>query len=90
MFVLRGIVQGKENEKEISEIDDYLFGLAKPKEYSGKKGAEVAYVKRYEEMSLALTKYSTKDAKKMIVLEYYQAYQAWKKENKPAKKRRIK
>lgn len=83
MFVLRGIVQGKENEKEITEIDNYLFGLAKPKEYSGKKGAEVQYVKKYEEMSLVLTKYAQKDAKTMTVMEYYQAYLMLKKENKP-------
>lgn len=87
---MRGIVQEKDNQQQINEIDDYLFGLAKPKEYSGKKGAEVTYVKRYEEMSLALTKYSTKDAKVMTVLEYYQAYTAWKNENKPRKSKRVK
>lgn len=90
MLTLRSIVSEQDNSKEIESIDDYLFGLAKPKEYSGKKGAEVLYVKRYEEMSLALTKYSGRDAKKMNVLEYYQAYAAWKKENKPKRKNRIK
>lgn len=81
------ILKGQDNSKKIDEIDEYLFGLATPKEYSGKKGEEVVYVKRYEEMSLSLTKYAQKDAKKMTVMEYYQAYTVMKKENKRQRKR---
>lgn len=90
ILVLEEIARGKDHTEEIREIDDYLFGFAKPREYMGKKGAEVQYVKKYEEMSLVLTKYAQKDAKKMTVLEYYQAYSVFKKENKPKPKRGLK
>ncbi len=81
--MLLEILRGVDNSERINAIDEFLFGLAKPQEFSGKKGAEVKYVKKYEEMSLILTKYANKDAKKMTVLEYYQAYHALKKESKP-------
>jgi len=90
MLMLKEVARGEDNTEEIREIDDYLFGFAKPKEYTGKKGAEVVYVKKYEEMSLILTKYAQKDAKRMTVLEYYQAYQLLKKENKPKPRNRKK
>lgn len=70
------------NEKEINSIDNYLAGLSSPKEYTGKKGAEISYKKRFEDMSLALTKYTGQDAKKMSVLSYYQAFDAMNKETK--------
>lgn len=82
-LVLLEIIKGQDNKQEIDKIDDYLFTFSKPKKYIGKSGAEVVYVKNYEEMSLILTKYAQKDAKKMTVLEYYQAYQALKKEKRP-------
>lgn len=90
LLVLEEVARGKDNTEEINEIDDYLFGFAKPKEYTGKKGAEVTYVKKYEEMSLVLTKYAQKDAKSMTVMEYYQAYLMLKKENKPKPRNRKK
>lgn len=90
LLVLKEISRGEDNTKEIKEIDDYLYGFAKPKEYSGSKGAEVVYVKKYEEMSLILTKYSQKDSKKMTVMEYYQAYSMMRKESKANTKSRKK
>lgn len=85
--MLQEIITGVDNKNKINEIDNFLYDMAKPQDYSGKGGAEVKYIKRYEEMSLILTKYANKDAKKMTVLEYYQAYDALKKENKLNRKR---
>lgn len=83
VLLLQEIVTGADNSREISEIDLFLLELGKPKDYSGKTGEEVKYVKRFEEMSLILTKFTGKDAKKMTVLEYYQAFTVYKAENKP-------
>lgn len=90
MLILQGILTGKENTQEINRIDQHLYTLAKPKEYTGQKGAEVTYVKNYEEMTLVLTRYMGKDAKRATVREYYQAFIALKKENKRRQKKNSK
>lgn len=81
--MLEEIVTGADHSFKINEIDLFLLELCKPRDYAGKTGEEVKYVKRFEEMSLILTKFTGKDAKKMTVLEYYQAFTVYKAENKP-------
>jgi len=84
-LVLDEILEGVENSKSIDTIDRFLYDLAKPKEFSGQDGVEVNYIKSYQEMSHALSMYTKRNAKEMSTMEYYQAFEMYKKHNKRKK-----
>lgn len=57
-----------------------------PKSFSGRQSEEVKSVKGFEEAVVYLSQYTTRDPKKMTVLEFYQALETIKKQNKKNKK----
>jgi hypothetical protein len=87
MVVLHGIVDGKEDEDRLREIDDYLYRLSKPKKYVGTDGLYISYQKEFEEMSFTLSQKTSRDPKKMTVLEYYQAFATLKRQTEESKKK---
>jgi hypothetical protein len=81
--ILEKIIDNKDNEKTIEELENEIFLIFKPKRFTGKESEEIQYIKQFEEMCYYVTKQSGRDAKKMTVLEFYQAFELIKKENKP-------
>lgn len=86
-IILKDIINNTDSSDKVDEIDDYLFTLFRPKVYSGKAGAEVTYMKSFEEACIIITRFSGKDAKKMTLLEYYQCYKMIKKVKPPNKRK---
>ena len=73
--------------KEVEQLTERLVLYQKPKVFTGHDGLEVRHDKEFETMCLAITKETGLDAKRMTVLEYYNAYEylrekARKSENK--------
>lgn len=74
---LTRIADGDSDErKEAAEqLRERLILFQKPKVFTGSEGIEVRHDKEFETMCLAITKETGRDAKRMTVLEYYNAYE---------------
>ena len=85
------IIEGdtEEREKEVEDITDRLITYSKPKKFTGSGSMEIEYDKQFEDMCLVISQQLHTDAKKMTVLEYYNAYQYIQKQSK-AKERQNK
>lgn len=79
-MVLEGITDGKDNTSEIDIIDDYLFNLHKPNSFLGSSSVEIKMDKQFESMCLVISQETNMDAKKMTVLQYYNAIDNIKKQ----------
>ena len=75
--VLEGIINGesKERDKAIDNMTDRLVLFAKPKNFTGRTSIEIQHDKDFESMCLTISKETHADAKRMTVLEYYNAYE---------------
>ncbi len=62
-----------ERGAEIEKIDNDMFLSIKNKLYHGSSGAEIQTSKRFEETCFLMNQVSSKEAKTMTVLEYFQA-----------------
>ena len=73
---LNGIEQHDEAlQAEADKLRDRLVLFQKPKVFTGHDGLEVRHDKEFESMCLAITKETGTEAKRMTVLEYYNAYE---------------
>ena len=73
-----------EDKKEISDITSELITYFRPQEYDGSEGVEVKQDRQFENMCLVLSQNLHVDAKKFTVLEYYNAFEYVKEQNKKA------
>jgi hypothetical protein len=85
------IIDGETEErtKEVEDITDRLITYTKPKTFTGAGSIETEYDKQFEDMCLVISQQLHTDAKKMTVLQYYNAYQYIQKQSK-AKERQNK
>lgn len=83
---LKEIIEGEDYGSKIEEIDSFLLTLSKPKVFSGKDSAEIAYEKQFEEMCLFLQKELSVEPKSMTTLKFYIAFEHIKKVNKNKRK----
>ena len=77
VVMLKGIANG-DTEAHKDEIEAYREKLVlfdKPKVYTGHDGVEVQHDKNFETMCISITKETGKEAKRMSVLEFYNAYE---------------
>ena len=65
----------EEKRRQADELRERLVLFQKPKVFTGHDGVEVVHDKEFETMCLVITKETGRDAKKMTVLEYYNAYE---------------
>ena len=84
-LVLEGVM-GSDVEAKIMEIDDLIFGMSKPKGFSGAQGVQVQSFLNYNSTSTLLKQKGLGDPKKMTVVETLQALDILKKQLKPSKK----
>lgn len=83
---LTRIADGDSDErKEAAEqLREKLVLFQKPKVFTGHDGLEVRHDKEFETMCLAITKETGREAKKMTVLEYYNAYEYLREQSRKA------
>lgn len=68
---LEGIINDHDNSEQINKIDDFLFSLYKPKNFSGQSSVEIKYDKQFETACMYISQETSMNAKKMTVLEFY-------------------
>ena len=83
---LENIISGKDIKQACKDIEVRLAMLTKPRIFSGKKSAEIAYDKQFEEMCLILSQNLQVDTKSMTVLQFYNAFEYLKKDMKRRKR----
>jgi hypothetical protein len=77
---LQQIIEGVDNKEKIEKIDNYLFSTYKPKSFFGKTSEEIKYDKHFECCCLFISRETHADAKKMTVLQFYNALDMIKKD----------
>lgn len=70
-FQLQGIIEDKDYAEQISELDEFLFGMHKPKNFIGKESEEIKYDKQFESACMIISQKTGMNAKQMTVLEFY-------------------
>lgn len=80
LLVLDSIVNGTDNSEHIQAIDAIMFGMHDPKPFTGNESVEVKYDKQFESACLLIAQKTSLDAKKMTVLQFYNAIDNIKKQ----------
>lgn len=80
LLALESIIEQKNNTDEIEAIDSYMLSLHKPKLFNGSSSIEIKYDKQFENSCLLISQKANLDAKKMNVLEFYNAIENIKKQ----------
>ena len=73
LLVLDSMVNDADNSEQIEAIDAMIFGAYSPKLYAGSESVEVKYDKQFESTCLLIAQKTNMDAKKMTVLQFYNA-----------------
>jgi hypothetical protein len=73
LLVLDTIANGTDNKEQISNIDLIMINMSSPKSYMGSESIEIKYDKQFESTCLLISQKTNMDAKKMTVLQFYNA-----------------
>ncbi len=84
LLMLNAIIQGDETDKqdEIEKITTLLLTYTKPQSFNGSNSIEIQYDKQFENMCLMLSQNLHVNPKTFTVLEYYNAFEYIKQDNK--------
>lgn len=74
-----------ENKQRVEDLTDKILLFNKPKTFTGNDNVEIEYDKQFETMCLTISENLHTDAKKMTVMEYYNAYNYIEKQAKSRK-----
>ena len=67
--------ESEERKKAIDELTERMVLYIKPKVFTGNQSVEIAHDKNFESLCLTIQRETHADAKKMTVLEFYNAYE---------------
>lgn len=73
LLVLDAIINDSDNTEKIETIDDALSSMYTPKSFIGSESIEVKYDKQFESTCLLIAQKTNTDAKRMTVLQFYNA-----------------
>lgn len=73
LFVLDSMINGTDNSEQIETIDMVMLNIHSPKSYIGSESVEIKYDKQFESTCLLIAQKTSMDAKKMTVLQFYNA-----------------
>ena len=73
LFVLDSMINGTDNSEQIETIDMIMLNMHSPKSYIGSESVEIKYDKQFESTCLLIAQKTSMDAKKMTVLQFYNA-----------------
>jgi hypothetical protein len=83
-------IQGEDVQQQIDRIDGYLLTVYPPKDWTGKDGYEVQYIKSFEEVCILLSSQLNRNPKELTAFEFLQALSTIRKQAKEAKKKQKK
>lgn len=86
--MIDAIVNGEDDTRKenIEKLTDELVCFTKPRTFMGASSAEIEYDKAFEDMCLTMAQSLGQDPKKYNVMEFYNAYQYMKKQQKRQKR----
>jgi hypothetical protein len=73
LLVLDSIINDTDNTEQIELIDTMMLNMHSPKSYIGSESVEIKYDKQFESTCLLIAQKTSMDAKKMTVLQFYNA-----------------
>lgn len=73
LLVLDSIINNTDNAKQIESIDTVMLNMHAPKVFIGSESVEVKYDKQFESTCLLIAQKTNMDARKMTVLQFYNA-----------------
>lgn len=73
LLVLDAVENNTDNSERIEAIDMEMLNMHTPKTYTGSESVEVKYDKQFESTCLLIAQKTSMDAKKMTVLQFYNA-----------------
>jgi hypothetical protein len=73
LLVLDSVINDTDNSEQIETIDMIMLNMHSPKSYIGSESVEVKYDKQFESTCLLIAQKTSMDAKKMTVLQFYNA-----------------
>lgn len=73
LLVLDSIISGADNTELINAVDIMLINMHNPKSFIGSESVEIKYDKQFESTCLLIAQKTSMDAKKMTVLQFYNA-----------------
>lgn len=73
LLVLDTIITDRDNTERIDAIDVMMINFSKPNVFTGSDSVEVRYDKQFESTCLCIAQRTSMDAKKMTVLQFYNA-----------------
>lgn len=73
LLVLDTIISETDNSEQIDMIDTMMLNMQSPKSFTGSESVEVKYDKQFESTCLLISQKTNIDAKKMTVLQFYNA-----------------
>lgn len=73
LLVLDSIINDTDNSEQIDSIDMVMLNMHSPKSYVGSSSVEIKYDKQFESTCLLIAQKTSMDAKKMTVLQFYNA-----------------
>ena len=71
--MLDSIINNTDNTKQIESIDTMMLNMHAPKVFIGSESVEVKYDKQFESTCLLIAQKTNMDARKMTVLQFYNA-----------------
>lgn len=81
-LVYQSIITGQDLSTQIDDIDDLLFAMFTPAEYSGPDGLEAKYTGGFEEICAMMKTQGIQNPKWLTVLEFYKTMDTLKHINK--------
>lgn len=73
LLVLDSIINNTDNTKQIESIDTMMLNMHAPNVFIGSESVEVKYDKQFESTCLLIAQKTNMDARKMTVLQFYNA-----------------
>lgn len=73
LLVLDSVINDTDNSEQIEAIDIMMLNMHTPKIYIGSESVEVKYDKQFESTCLLIAQKTNMDARKMTVLQFYNA-----------------
>lgn len=73
LLILDSIINDRDNSEQIEAIDNLMISSYTPKIFTGSESIEVKYDKQFESTCLLIAQKINLDAKKMTVLQFYNA-----------------
>lgn len=89
LAVLENIINGRSDERDraIEDMTERMVLYSRPKVFSGSKSVEIEHDKNFESLCLTIQSETHADAKRMTVLEFYNAYEYIRRLSKERKKK---